>query len=109
MFPSLTTALPHIKSGRLQALAFASIKRDPVRPDAPTVAAQGFAGFSAIQWWGLCAPAKTPEPVVARSNKALSGALALTEIQTRLHDMAAEPSPMTPAQFESFLKAEVAK
>ena len=81
MFPSLTTALPHIKSGKLRALAVASVKRDPVLPDVPTVAEQGFAGFSAIQWWGLCAPAKTPEPVVARLNKALNEALALPEIK----------------------------
>lgn len=109
MFPSLTTALPHIKSGRLRALAVASSKRDPVLPDVPTVAEQGFAGFSAIQWWGLCAPAQTPEPVVARLNKALSDALALPEIRARLHAMAAEPTPLTPAQFEALLKTEVAK
>jgi tripartite-type tricarboxylate transporter receptor subunit TctC len=109
MFPSLTTALPHIKSGKLRALAVASNQRDPLLPDVPTVAEQGFAGFSAIQWWGLCAPAKTPEPVVARLNKALNDALALPEIKARLHDMAAEPTPLTPLQFESFLKTEVAK
>ena len=109
MFPSLTTALPHIKSGKLRALAVASNKRDPVLPDVPTVAEQGFAGFSAIQWWGLCAPAKTPVPVVARLNKALNDALALPDIRTRLHEMAAEPTPLTPLQFEIFLKTEVAK
>ena len=109
MFPSLTTALPHIKAGKLRALAVASIKRDPMLPDVPTVAEQGFAGFSAIQWWGLCAPAKTPEAVVARLNKALNDALALPDIQARLHEMAAEPTPVTPAQFGSFLKAEVIK
>jgi tripartite-type tricarboxylate transporter receptor subunit TctC len=109
MFPSLTTALPHIKSGRLRALAVASVKRDPVLPDVPTVAEQGFAGFSAIQWWGLCAPAKTPEPVVTRLNKALNDALSLPDIKARLHEMAAEATPVSPVQFESFLKAEVAK
>jgi tripartite-type tricarboxylate transporter receptor subunit TctC len=109
MFPSLTTALPFIKAGKLRALAVASVNRDPVMPDVPTVAEQGFPGFSAIQWWGLCAPAKTPEPVVARLNKALNDALALPEIKARLHEMAAEPMPGTPAQFEAFLKAEVAK
>ena len=109
MFPSLTTALPHIKAGKLRALAVASINRDPMLPDVPTVAEQGFAGFSAIQWWGLCAPAKTPEAVVARLNKALNDALALPDIQARLHEMAAEPTPVTPAQFGSFLKAEVIK
>ena len=109
MFPSLTTALPHIRSGKLRALAVASSKRDPLLPDVPTVAEQGFPGFSAIQWWGLCAPAKTPESIVARLNKSLNQALALPEISARLHDMAAEPTPVSPAQFENFLKTEVAK
>lgn len=109
MFPSLTTALPHIKAGKLRALAVASVKRDPLLPDVATVAEQGFAGFSAIQWWGLCAPAKTPEPVVARLNKALNDALALPDVKARLQDMAAEPTPLTPLQFGAFLKSEVAK
>jgi tripartite-type tricarboxylate transporter receptor subunit TctC len=109
MFPSLTTALPHIKSGKLRALAVASVQRDPVLPDVPTVAEQGFPGFSAIQWWGLCAPAKTPEPVVARLNKALVEALALPEIKAKLHDMAAQPMPLSPQQFGKFLQDEVNK
>jgi len=109
MFPSLTTALPHIQSGKLRALAVASSRRDPLIPHVPTVAEQGFAGFSAIQWWGLCAPAKTPQPVIARLNKALNDALALPDIQSRLHDMAAAPLPLTPVQFGSFIRSEVAK
>lgn len=109
MFPSLTTALPYIKAGKLRALAVASPKRDPLLPDVPTVAEMGFAGFSAIQWWGLCAPAKTPEPVVAKLNKALNDALLQPDITKRLSDIAAEPTPITPQQFEEFLKTEVAK
>ena len=109
MFPSLTTALPYIKAGKLRALAVASPKRDPLLPEVPTVAEMGFAGFSAIQWWGLCAPAKTPEPVVAKLNKALNDALAQPDISKRLGDMAAEPTPITPQQFEEFLKTEVTK
>ena len=109
MFPSLTTALPHIKAGKLRALAVASVQRDPMLPALPTVAEQGFPGFSAIQWWGLCAPAKTPEPVIARLNKALNDVLASPEIKIRLHEMAAQPTPMTPAQFDTFLKSELAK
>lgn len=109
MFPSLTTALPYIKAGKLRALAVASPKRDPLLPDVPTVAEMGFAGFSAIQWWGLCAPAKTPESVVIKLNKALNEALVQPDITLRLSDMAAEPGLMSPPQFEAFLKAEVAK
>lgn len=109
MFPSLTTALPHIKSGKLRALAVASEARDPAAPDVPTVAEQGFPGFSAIQWWGLCAPAKTPAPVVATLNKALNDALGQPAIQARFVEMAAEPTPISPAQFGAFLKEEAGK
>lgn len=109
MFPSLTTALPYIKAGKLRALAVASPKRDPLLPDVPTVAEMGFAGFSAIQWWGLCAPVKTPESVVAKLNKALNEALQQPDITKRLSDIAAEPTPITPQQFDDFLKSEVAK
>ncbi len=109
MFPGIISALPHIKAGKLRALAVASVKRDPILPDVPTVAEQGFPGFSAIHWLGLCAPAKTPEPVVARLNKALNDALALPEIQAYLHEMAAEATPMTSAQFGAFIKDELTK
>lgn len=109
MFPSLTTALPYIKAGKLRALAVASPKRDPLLPDVPTVAEMGFPGFSAIQWWGLCAPAKTPEAVVAKLNKALNEALQQPDMVKRLSDMAAEPGTLSPQQFDDFLKAEVSK
>lgn len=109
MFPSLTTALPYIKSGKLRALAVASPKRDPLIAQVPTVAELGFAGFSAIQWWGLCAPPNTPDAVVKKLNAAMNDALALQEVQVRLKEMAAEPSPMTPQAFGNFLKTEVAK
>jgi len=109
MFPSLTTALPYIKAGKLRALAVASPKRDPLLPDVPTVAEMGFAGFSAVQWWGLCAPAKTPEAVITKLNKALNEALTQPDITKRLAEMAAEATPITAQQFDEFLKSEVTK
>jgi tripartite-type tricarboxylate transporter receptor subunit TctC len=109
MFPSLTTALPHIKAGKLRPLAVASAQRDPVIPNVPTVAELGFPGFSAIQWWGLCAPAHTPEPIVKQLNGALTQALSLPDVQRKLHDMSAEPTPISAPEFGDFLKAEVAK
>jgi tripartite-type tricarboxylate transporter receptor subunit TctC len=109
MFPSLTTALPHVRSGRLRALAVASAQRDPVLTEVPTVAEMGFAGFSAIQWWGLCAPARTPPAVVTQLNQALNASLALPEVRQRLSELAAEPSAMSPQQFGEFLVTEVNK
>lgn len=109
MFPSLTTALPHIRAGKLRALAVASPRRDPLIPDVPTVAELGFSGFSAIQWWGLCAPARTPEAVIGKLNQALNEALAQPQIRQRLAEVAAEATPMSPAQFRDFLVTEVEK
>ena len=109
MFPSLTAALPQIRAGKLRALAVASPKRDPQAPDVPTIAELGFPGFSAIQWWGLCAPAKTPDDVVAKLNKALNEALAQPEMRQRLADLAVEPTQLSPQQFREFLVTEVDK
>ena len=109
MFPSLTTALPYLRSGQLRPLAVASSQRDPILPNVPTVAELGFAGFSAIQWWGLCAPAHTPEPIVRQLNGALIQALAWPEVRQKLQDISAEPTPMTAREFGDFLQAEVAK
>lgn len=78
-------------------------------PDLPIVAEQGFTKFSAIQLWSWCAPAKTPKLVVTQLNKVFNDALALPEIKTRLHEISAEPTPISPGQFASFLKAEKAK
>jgi tripartite-type tricarboxylate transporter receptor subunit TctC len=109
MFPSLTAALPQIRAGKLRALAVASPKRDPLLPDVPTIAELGFPGFSAIQWWGLCAPAKTPDDVVAKLNKALNDALAQPEMKQRLGELAVEPTQLSPQQFREFLVTEVDK
>ena len=109
MFPSLTAALPQIRAGKLRALAVASPKRDPLLPEVPTIAELGFPGFSAIQWWGLCAPAKTPDDVVARLNKALNDALAQPDMKQRLGDLAVEPTQLSPQQFREFLVTEVDK
>jgi tripartite-type tricarboxylate transporter receptor subunit TctC len=109
MFPSLTAALPQIRGGKLRALAVASPKRDPMIPEVPTIAELGFPGFSAIQWWGLCAPARTPEAIVNKLNQALNEALAHPDIKQRLGEVAAEPTQMSPQQFRDFLVAEVEK
>jgi tripartite-type tricarboxylate transporter receptor subunit TctC len=75
----------------------------------PTVAELGYPAFNASQWYGLCAPAATPRPVVERLNKALNAVLANAEVKSRLTDAAADVEPMSPEQFAEFIRNEIAK
>lgn len=109
MFPSLITALSHIRDVRLRALGMASSRRFPLLPDVPTVAELGYPAFNASQWYGLCAPAATPRPVVERLNKALNAVLANPEVKAKLTDAAADVEPMSPEQFADFIRNEIAK
>lgn len=109
MFPGLTAAIPHIRSGRLRALAISAGTRTSLLPDVPTIAESGYPSFNALQWYGLCAPAKTPRPIVDRLNKALNDALAAPDIRNRLAEQAADAMPMTPERFADFIQGEVAK
>ena len=109
MFPGLTAALPQIRAGKLRALAISSATRSPLLQDVPTIAESGFPSFNALQWYGLCAPAKTPKAVVDRLNKALNDSLALPDVKTRLADQAAEVMPMSPERFAEFIQNDVAK
>src|SRR5882672_2719735 len=81
---SVPSALGHIKTGRLRALAVTSAKRSAEMPDVPTIAESGYPGFEANTWYGLLAPAGTPAPVVARLNAAANRVLAMPDVRQRL-------------------------
>lgn len=84
MYADLVAALPHIKAGKLRALAVGSPERVPMLPDVPTIAEQGFEGFSAVSWGGLLAPAGTPRPIIDRVSKEVESILAQQDVQERL-------------------------
>lgn len=107
-FDNLATAAPNIRSGKLKALAVTTLKRSPVLPDVPPVA-DTLPGFAIDTWWGLVAPAGTPHEVVERLNHAFVAALDSPEAKTRFAMLMAEPVPTTPAEFGTFMKAELAK
>ncbi len=109
MFPGLTAAIPHIRAGKLRAIALSSATRSPLLADVPTIAESGFPAFNALQWYGLCAPPKTPKPIVDRLNKSLNDSLALPDLKAKLADQAAEVMPMTPERFGAFIQEEVTK
>ena len=112
MFDNLPSALPHIKSGRLKALAVTSGQRSGVLPDVPTVAEAGGAllkNFEASSWFGLLAPAGTPVDIVNRIQQEAAKAMAQPAVKERLLSQGAIPSGNTPAEFAKLMDAETKK
>jgi tripartite-type tricarboxylate transporter receptor subunit TctC len=99
--------LPHIRSGRLRAIAVSSRERIPSLPDVPTVAESGFPGFEADQWYGVVAPAGTPDAVVTRLNAEINKALASPDVAQQLATEGAVPAPGTPQAFGDLIRREI--
>jgi tripartite-type tricarboxylate transporter receptor subunit TctC len=98
MFSDLVAVIPHIRAGKLRAIAVGSAKRVSLLPDVPTVAEQGFPGFDATSWGGLLAPVGTPKDVVDRMSAALKNALADKEVQDKLESVGSFAAYRTPEQ-----------
>jgi tripartite-type tricarboxylate transporter receptor subunit TctC len=112
MFDNLPSAMPHIKSGKLLALAVTSSTRSAAVPDLPTVAEAGgptLASFEASSWFGLLAPAGTPMDIVNRIQQETARALATPAMRERLQSQGAIPSGNTPAEFARLIEAETRK
>ncbi|MFD0668281.1 tripartite tricarboxylate transporter substrate binding protein [Ramlibacter sp. MAHUQ-53] len=111
MVSSMMTLLPHVKSGRIRALAVTSSSRVKIAPEIPTVAESGLPGYSASTWYGLLAPAGTPRPVVERIDQALKKVLADATIVATLEaqGLVLEQQVRDPAAFQAYLQAEVNK
>ena len=109
MFPSLFTAMPHVKAGKLRALAVAGPKRSALLPDVPTLKETGIDGVDVQQWYGVFAPAKTPRPVIEQLNKALNQVLADKDIVKRMQEHGADVETSTPEQLGALVKSELAK
>ena len=109
MFPSLFSALPHVKGGKLKALAIAGPKRSPLLPDVPTMKEAGVDGVEVQQWYAIFAPAKTPKDVIAKLNKSINEVLADKEVIKRMEDHGADVETSTPEQLGSLVKTELAK
>lgn len=106
-FTGAPAVLPHVRSGRLRALAVSSPQRIPALPDVPTVAESGYPGFEADQWYGVVAPAGTPAAVVSRLNAEINKALALPDVAQQLAVEGALPTPGTPQAFGDLIRREI--
>jgi tripartite-type tricarboxylate transporter receptor subunit TctC len=108
-FDNLATGLAFAKSGQAKALAVTSSTRSPLAPEVPTLAEAGVAGFEAVTWLGLLAPAGTPAPVVAYLNKEVVAVLNDPEVAKRLAAQGFVPKPMGHEAFAQFIQAETTK
>jgi tripartite-type tricarboxylate transporter receptor subunit TctC len=109
MFDNMPSVMPHVKAGKLRALAVTTAKRSPALPDVPTIAESGVPGYDTSSWFGLLAPVGTPADVVAKLNAAIAKALADPDVKTKLAEQGAEPHPEKPEQFAAFIASETAK
>ncbi len=106
LFSLALVATPQVKAGKVRALAITSAKRSRVAPDLPTVAELGFPGFEVIGWFGWLAPARTPEPIIARLNNDIVKVLRGGETQDRLVALGCEPVGNASREFAAFVSAE---
>ncbi len=108
VFGDPISVLPHIKSGKLRALAVTSLERSPVAPEVPTVAESGYPGFEALAWHGILAPARTPPAIVKKLNEEVAKALGDPETRALLVNQAMQTVGSTPEEFAAFIHKDIA-
>ncbi|MBX9812532.1 MAG: tripartite tricarboxylate transporter substrate binding protein [Burkholderiales bacterium] len=109
MFANLTAGLPHVKSGRLRALAVTGQRRSPIVPDLPTVSESGLPGYVVTSYYGIFVPAGTPRSIVERLNTEIAKAMQAPDMREHLASEGADPVTSTPEQFAAFIRAEIDK
>jgi len=108
-FETMTAATPHVKSGKVLAIAQTRTRRAKGHPNVPTMAEQGFDGFEATTWYGLVGPGKLPAPIAQKMNEDVNKVLAMPDVQERLDTYGAEDGGGTPQKFADFIRTETAK
>jgi tripartite-type tricarboxylate transporter receptor subunit TctC len=109
VFSDMAVVLPHVKAGRLRALAVTGPAPTPLVPGIPTVAESGVPGFAMTSWWGILGPAGIQQPVVTRLNTELGKILQSQDVKDRFATLGVDATTSTPAEFGAFIKTEVAK
>jgi tripartite-type tricarboxylate transporter receptor subunit TctC len=109
MFTSPPNAVPHIKAGRLKALAVSMKKRSPLLPEVPTIDESGLKGFEIGTWFGMLAPAGTPAEIVNKLNGAIVKITGTADFRERMSGQGMDPMASTPAEFSAYIKSELAK
>jgi tripartite-type tricarboxylate transporter receptor subunit TctC len=105
-FANIVNAIPLARDGKLRAFAVTSRKRSAAAPDLPTMAELGYPGFEAVPWFGLMAPAGTPQPIIAKLHDATVGVLAEPAVRTKLTELGLDIIANTPAEFAAAIASE---
>jgi tripartite-type tricarboxylate transporter receptor subunit TctC len=108
-FGTSLSVVPHIRSGRLRALAMTGAKRSPAYPEIPTVAESGVPGYEASLWYGFVGPARMPPDIVKRLNVEIVSIVAMPEIRERLLGQGVDPQTNTPEEFSRLLVSDLAR
>jgi tripartite-type tricarboxylate transporter receptor subunit TctC len=101
--------IPFVQDRRLRALAVTSVQRQPLLPDVPTMAESGVAGYEVNSWYGVCAPAAVPVPVLDKLNADITAVLRMPDVEQRLNELVIPPTPTTRDEFDKFMRAEIAR
>jgi tripartite-type tricarboxylate transporter receptor subunit TctC len=109
LFTATAAAMPHVKSGRIKALAVTSGKRWPSMPDVPTVAEAALPGYEVDGWYAMLAPGKTPKPVVNKIYNDLAEILKMPDVSTRIQAVGFQVSGMTPDEMARYVDRELKK
>ena len=109
VFSDMAVVLPHVKAGKLRALAVTGPQPTPLVPDLPTIAASGVPGFSMTSWWGVLGPAAMPQEIVTRLNSELVRILKTDDVKSRFGTLGVDAATSTPQEFSSFIRTEIDK
>jgi tripartite-type tricarboxylate transporter receptor subunit TctC len=109
VFGGVPGVAPHIRSGKLRALGVTGATRIAVFPELPTIAEAGVPGYEVTLWYGILAPTGTPAPIVTKLNQTLVQALDAPEMRKRMSAEGAEPTPVAPDEFRTFIKSEIGR
>jgi tripartite-type tricarboxylate transporter receptor subunit TctC len=109
MIDSVASSLPHLRSGKIRAIAVTTARRIPQLPDVPTVAEQGYPGFEGVGWAGIVLPAATPRAIVERVSADVQAALREPKLRGDIIARGGIPDPRTPSAYAAFIRSEIDK
>lgn len=109
VFSDMAVVLPHVKAGKLRALAVTSAQPTPLVPGVPSIAESGVPGFDVTSWWGILGPANVPQPIVAQLNKELGRILQLEDVRKTFAMLGVDATSSTPEEFANLIRSEVGR